>query len=679
MRWSGLWLALGVWTGGLAAGSDVKGVKVINKPPLLEDFSWVSREIKKAPAFVSQKVRYCIWVLGTGKQSVMVMAWDESEGTGKGYDTLYADRNFNGDLTDEGEKHYWKNLAPGEKRLPEYYHLENSKVAGGNAVFNFKFESHCGENNLGWSAHLTVEGPGGHSVNLHNVILWSHELKTAPLYTLGRGAPTPYLNEKAPGESLGAWTAGAGVSTWYRISALGDKLAHQINFPYGGFPGGAPTTTLRLLDDKGVTVEEMPLTGGCACGGGYGHHLQLPLRVPPGKHVVVSSAPRTPEYGGPAEYHYPVEIKNDDYGKPLADPAHAALKQAFPGADVRIVSLRRATGGKDEVKAFASETLLPARTGDNSLEHGTDHHSGREFVHGHEDQLPLGPDGRYRKPYQVLMKFDLSGLPKDAQVLGAQLRVASFRGDFVGTKPGHKLRAYALREEWYETPQPDGAYSCYAGPRWKPGTGGVASATDGPEDPVKDRLPDAAGEADVGGFPAQDEKFRAFALDLTGTVKQWQEGKLPNHGFVLQCEGKLNLASSESADFVLRPTLVIAYKGGEATAKFTSPAGEDLETAKVNAARLKRPLMLYFFSPTCGVCKKAREVFADRHIGELIKGRTVPVTLPIEQHGKLAQELGVQAVPTVVFLGPDGAAKKTVEAKELQNVEVFLRALSEIK
>ena len=73
---------------------------VIDKPEALPTFEWIGRKLAKEPAYKSEKVRYTLWALGEGKKSVMTMVWDESGGTGKGYDTFYFDTNFNGDLTE---------------------------------------------------------------------------------------------------------------------------------------------------------------------------------------------------------------------------------------------------------------------------------------------------------------------------------------------------------------------------------------------------------------------------------------------------------------------------------------------------------------------------------------------------------------------------------------------------
>ncbi len=55
----------------------------------------------KEPSYRSQKPLYAFMVLDEAYTKVLELVLDESEGTGKGYDTLYADFNLNGDLTDD--------------------------------------------------------------------------------------------------------------------------------------------------------------------------------------------------------------------------------------------------------------------------------------------------------------------------------------------------------------------------------------------------------------------------------------------------------------------------------------------------------------------------------------------------------------------------------------------------
>lgn len=58
-------------------------------------------EPEKGVAFSSERPLYAKVALTEDGSRILSLAFDESAGTGKGYDRLYADVNFNGDLTDD--------------------------------------------------------------------------------------------------------------------------------------------------------------------------------------------------------------------------------------------------------------------------------------------------------------------------------------------------------------------------------------------------------------------------------------------------------------------------------------------------------------------------------------------------------------------------------------------------
>jgi len=55
----------------------------------------------KEPVYSSEKPLYAKLALDEKGSKVLTLAFDESQGAGKGYDTVYADLNLNGDLTDD--------------------------------------------------------------------------------------------------------------------------------------------------------------------------------------------------------------------------------------------------------------------------------------------------------------------------------------------------------------------------------------------------------------------------------------------------------------------------------------------------------------------------------------------------------------------------------------------------
>ncbi len=58
-------------------------------------------EVGNEPTFSSEKPLYAFVVLDEEANKVLKIVFDESGGTGKGYDTIYADLNLNDDMTDE--------------------------------------------------------------------------------------------------------------------------------------------------------------------------------------------------------------------------------------------------------------------------------------------------------------------------------------------------------------------------------------------------------------------------------------------------------------------------------------------------------------------------------------------------------------------------------------------------
>ncbi len=58
-------------------------------------------EVGKEPKYASEKPLYARLALDRKATTTLTLVFDESQGTGKGYDTVHADVNFNSDLTDD--------------------------------------------------------------------------------------------------------------------------------------------------------------------------------------------------------------------------------------------------------------------------------------------------------------------------------------------------------------------------------------------------------------------------------------------------------------------------------------------------------------------------------------------------------------------------------------------------
>jgi hypothetical protein len=70
---------------------------------LLELLDEPPETLSAQPAYFSREPLYTFIRVGTGGDDVIVMALDESRGTGSGYNTLYVDANNNNDLSDDPE------------------------------------------------------------------------------------------------------------------------------------------------------------------------------------------------------------------------------------------------------------------------------------------------------------------------------------------------------------------------------------------------------------------------------------------------------------------------------------------------------------------------------------------------------------------------------------------------
>ncbi|MCC6417335.1 MAG: hypothetical protein IT429_03710 [Gemmataceae bacterium] len=81
-------------------------------PAMATDLKKIDRRIGKEPAYTSKTPRYCLLVFG---QEAKARVWVVLDG-----DTLYVDRNGNGDLTEEGEK----------VKLPEFTKIDAGFMQG---------------------------------------------------------------------------------------------------------------------------------------------------------------------------------------------------------------------------------------------------------------------------------------------------------------------------------------------------------------------------------------------------------------------------------------------------------------------------------------------------------------------------------------------------------------------
>lgn len=73
------------------------------------------------------------------------------------------------------------------------------------------------------------------------------------------------------------------------------------------------------------------------------------------------------------------------------------------------------------------------------------------------------------------------------------------------------------------------------------------------------------------------------------------------------------------------------------------------------AGKMKQPMLVHFYSPTCGPCMvMERDVFADRNVLTEVQKYYIPVKINIREEPASMRKYGIQSVPTDVIVSSDG-------------------------
>ncbi len=88
---------------------------------------------------------------------------------------------------------------------------------------------------------------------------------------------------------------------------------------------------------------------------------------------------------------------------------------------------------------------------------------------------------------------------------------------------------------------------------------------------------------------------------------------------------------------------------------------EDFDAALKEAAATGKPVMLDFFATWCMPCKiMDRVTYTDASVIDETKS-WISVRIDVDRHAALAERYRIQAVPTIVFLNPDGTERSRLE------------------
>jgi hypothetical protein len=661
------------------------------------DHSKIDRTLVE-PAYVSQKPAYRFFAFGPEGKSLLSMALDESQGTGKGYDVVYVDLDLDGKLTSAGEKFACpkpavatKSVAPrplecgGEAGATCPLPAAGSAVAGANTwiinplaavpappadpkpltwqlpvadpVLTYELTWVGGE----WVVHTRVKDGGWHArlrmVGAGNV--WSQDKSTAPVYRFGGGEwafhhDVLHGRTFKPGDSL----AIDAVRPFFAGSSPEVPFQNASCWVPGGYSHAR--YSLESLERPG-DANRIFLAGNTCCGGTHVDRILIPADFPSGRAEVVCSMDTPDSYLGRVEQRIPVQIENPAFGQPVAElPQTAALRAEFPGdtvvelfqgADLSAWGMAPYDGTRDIYITGDATTGRP--------EGATSQGATLSYSHDCRNDLRLGTVRNVR----TLIRFDLAPLPPETVVKKAVLQ---FYAAELKPKVDKTTAVFPLRKRWHDTmangrvafgdhaadpfgywfhqrPLPVGAEVVWERPFAK-----------GPTD----RVPEPIGTI---AFAEQGWD----GLDVTATVRQWVRGELENHGVVLELTNPqqpdyasdVGIVSADHPSFPdRRPRLVLVLEKGFRPAAAT-PVEErdpDLEQARARARAENKLLVCNVLSGKSVTCRGFQKMLQQPDVDAFLTQRFVEIRLDADkpEHRKVLDFYGVKHLPTAIVIRP---------------------------
>jgi thioredoxin-related protein len=102
-----------------------------------------------------------------------------------------------------------------------------------------------------------------------------------------------------------------------------------------------------------------------------------------------------------------------------------------------------------------------------------------------------------------------------------------------------------------------------------------------------------------------------------------------------------------------------------------------LESGLIEADSKSMPAFVYFHSRSCGWCKKfEEEVLTDKEVISAIKSSFIPISIDVNEQGKISRSFDVWGTPTMVFLDGDMEIRRV---RGYMDAETFSATLNEIK
>jgi hypothetical protein len=203
----------------------------------------------------------------------------------------------------------------------------------------------------------------------------------------------------------------------------------------------------------------------------------------------------------------------------------------------------------------ASDSALTLQQGVNGYAGANDAYLDNNFPARRQGSLDIANLRISKGQQNVLVRFDLSSLPPGVQVVSANLQLWSYYAD---NSTPTLVEAYQVLRAWTDIEAT--WIESQSGQPWV-GPGCSSGGLDRTTVPLDTRTLSTVN--------------RWYSFDVTGAVRQWTNGWMPNHGLLLLASSVSNhhaLRSSDWLDVDQRPKLEIVYQVPTATPTDTQTA-----------------------------------------------------------------------------------------------------------
>lgn len=102
--------------------------------------------------------------------------------------------------------------------------------------------------------------------------------------------------------------------------------------------------------------------------------------------------------------------------------------------------------------------------------------------------------------------------------------------------------------------------------------------------------------------------------------------------------------------------------GGTGDGKGLIAWQSDVAAAKEQSARDGKPVLMYFTAGWCPPCQKMKSsTWLDSQVAAVVNGKYIPVMVDVDQQRDVASAYGVQGIPRVEVITPNGERQLVTE------------------